>query len=167
MVDIILSLIFLYLIIIGIYKGFVDLFFKFLGIGIGFFLAIIWHREISDFLSKYFSGSELLIDFLSFVFIFLFVFSFFMVLNTVLSNYVYKVKLVFFADRLLGVFLGIVVFFLILYSLYILSISNEAVNEILQESKIFKMFEEFVRKHQLASVYIFAQNSRSEQSLSA
>jgi len=167
MVDIILALIFLYLIIIGLYKGFVDLFFKFLGIGFGFFIAIIWHKELSKYLSKYFAGNELLIDFLSFIFIFLFIFSFFMVLNAILSNYIYKIRFVFIIDRFLGLILGVAVYFLILYSLYVLAISNEAVNEILQDSKVFKIFEDFIRKYQLASVYILAQNSRSEHSFSA
>jgi len=90
-----------------------------------------------------------------------------MVLNAILSNYIYKIRFVFIIDRFLGLILGVAVYFLILYSLYVLAISNEAVNEILQDSKVFKIFEDFIRKYQLASVYILAQNSRSEHSFSA
>ncbi|NPA52620.1 MAG: CvpA family protein [Aquificae bacterium] len=167
MLDIIFALIFLYLIIIGLYKGFVDLFFKFLGIGLGFFIAILWHKELSNYLSKYFKGNEVLIDFLSFAFLFLLIFSFFMVLNTVLSRYVNRITFFAFLDRILGVFLGILVFFLIMYSIYVLSLSNEAVYELMQSSKLYKHFEKFIQNYNLASVYIFAQNSKSEQSFKA
>ncbi len=167
MLDIIFSLIFLYLVIVGVYKGFVDLFFKFLGIGIGFFIAILWHKELSTYLSRYFQGNEVFIDFLAFIFLFLLIFSFFMVLNSILSRYVYRLAFFAFVDKILGLILGLIVFFLIMYSMYVLSISNDAVYELMQNSRIYKHFERIIQEYQLASVYIFAQNSRSEQSFSA
>ncbi len=167
MIDILLALIFLYLVIVGLYKGFVDLFFKFLGIGLGFFIAIVWHKELSVYLQKYFNGNTLIIDFLSFVFLFLLIFSFFMILNAILSRYITQITFFAFLDKILGLLLGILVFFLIMYSLYVLSISNDAIYEIMQNSKIYKEFEKFIHENHLASMYIFAQNSKSEHSFNA
>ncbi len=167
MLDILFSLIFLYLVIVGLYKGFVDLFFKFLGIGVGFFIAILWHKELSSYLSKYFNGNQVLIDFLAFIFLFLLIFSFFMILNSILSRYVHQITFFSFLDKILGLFLGIIVFFIIMYSIYVLSITNDAVYEMMQGSKIYKYFEKYIQEYHLVSVYTFAQNSKSEHSFSA
>jgi len=58
MIDIVLVAILLYLVIVSVYKGFLDIFFKFTGIGLGIFLAILYYKKLGEFLLKYFKFSH-------------------------------------------------------------------------------------------------------------
>ncbi|MBX0310265.1 MAG: CvpA family protein, partial [Sulfurihydrogenibium sp.] len=69
MVDLILLLIFIYLIFNGLYRGFFNIFLKILGFGLGVFLGYLFYKPFSIFFSKVFSGNILIIDFMAFSFI--------------------------------------------------------------------------------------------------
>ncbi len=146
MIDLALVIILIYLMILGLYKGFIDIIFKFIGLGAGLTLAILYYKQFGDFLLKYFKTEQFIIYFFSFLFLlFLGLFTF-VILNAFLSAFLYRIKILKITDKILGMISGVGLFFVILYLLTYLYYQSDIMHDILASSKILKEFDKFLQK---------------------
>lgn len=134
--DIVLLLLLLYLVFNGIYKGFSGFLLKILGLVIGLYISLPVYKFVSGYLSKIFSGTFFLLDFLSFFIIILFVLSTFLLMEHILKKRLYRKKVFAITDRVLGGFLGFAVFLFLLIFLIKLESQNVIVEKLLSDSKI-------------------------------
>ncbi|PMP61885.1 MAG: hypothetical protein C0198_04400 [Sulfurihydrogenibium sp.] len=139
MIDLILILAFLYFFLLGIYRGFINLFFKFLGFLGGVFLGSLFYKPFSSVLSNFFNGNPVIVNFLSFVVIVLLVIGFFIIMEKFLKMFVYKHRTVKIGDRVLGGFLGIMVFVATLLLLQNLKEKNSIANSLISKSQIISL----------------------------
>jgi len=140
MIDIAFLSLFLYLTIGGIYKGFTNIFFKYIGLIAGILIAIPFHKSLSVFMSHFFGGNIMIIDLLSFIFIVILSLSVSQFLYITLRQYIHKKKYIKITDRIAGFILGIAIFFSILYLLNDLSKNNQIINLLVSKSKIIEIF---------------------------
>ena len=136
MLDFILVLAFLYFLLLGIYRGFLNLVFKFLGFFSGIFVGITFYKPFSSILSNIFSASPSVINFLSFLLIILAVMGFSLIVEKVLKRFIYSKKYIKLGDRILGGVLGIFVFVACVLFLVNLKEKNEIANTLLSKSQI-------------------------------
>ncbi len=144
MIDIVLVAILLYLVIVSVYKGFLDIFFKFTGIGLGIFLAILYYKKLGEFLLNYFNGDKVIIDLFAFLIIFIFVFTLFFLINALIYKFIHRIHILKIIDKILGFFAGLVLYTIILYALTYFSEKNEFIHEISSDSKIIQKFKQEV-----------------------
>ena len=137
--DLILSVLLLYLLLLGTYRGFIELFIKSIGIGAGFFVALYYEKPFANFLSNYFKTSQLILSLFSFFLILVTFFglSFFVYRN--LKRYIYEKKKFSIADRTLGAAGGFLVFLIILSTIYYFSINNNFIGQLTADSKILEL----------------------------
>ncbi|MFN3786907.1 CvpA family protein [Sulfurihydrogenibium azorense] len=136
MLDFILVLAFLYFLLLGIYRGFLNLVFKFVGFFSGIFIGIAFYKPFSSILSSIFSASSSVVNFLSFLLIILAVVGFSLIIEKMLKRFIYKKKYVKLGDRVLGGVLGIFVFITCILFLANLKEKNEIANTLLSKSQI-------------------------------
>ena len=142
MIDLVLVIILIYLMILGLYKGFIDIIFKFIGLAVGLFIAVVYFKPLSNFLSKYFHADEFILDFFAFLFLlFLGLFTF-VILNILLSTFLYQIKILKITDKIFGLISGIALYIVILYLLTFLYHKNDIMHDILSSSKIIKWFDQ-------------------------
>ncbi|MEZ0323341.1 MAG: CvpA family protein [Hydrogenothermaceae bacterium] len=144
MVDLILTILFVYLLLQGLYRGFLGIFLKVGGLLLGLYISIPVYKTFSNFLSRFFSGSFFLLDFLAFFIIFLFVLSSFILIEKLIKSRIYKKRKIFILDKFIGVSLGIVSFVLIIIFLTKLESSSLLAQKLLSESKIISIFKNII-----------------------
>lgn len=142
--DLVLFFIFIYLLLNGLYRGFLGFIAKLLGFVVGLYLSIPFYKTLSGYLSKIFSGSFFFLDFLSFFLIFLFIVSTFTIFERVLKGKLYKRKMVVLTDRLLGAFVGVLSFLLIVFLLIKMQESNPLAKKLISQSKIVSMIKKSI-----------------------
>lgn len=139
--DTVLLLLFIYLVFNGVYKGFSGFILKSLGFVLGLYISLPAYKFLSVYLSRIFSGTFFLVDFLSFFAIFIFILSTFLLFEHILKKRLYRKKMIMFTDRVLGGFLGFTVFLLLLIFLVRLESQNIIVEKMLSDSKIVNIFK--------------------------
>jgi len=141
MVDLILLLIFIYLIFNGLYRGFFNIFLKILGFGLGVFLGYLFYKPLSIFFSKVFLGNILIIDFMAFSFIVLLTLGLSIIVDSLLKKRLYTIKYVKLTDRILGGLLAIGIFSFSLFIISEVKNKNKVLNTLLSSSKLVSTFE--------------------------
>lgn len=136
MLDLILMLVFLYFFILGVYRGFINLVFKFAGFVSGLFVGSLLYKPFSFFLSKIFSANISVVNFLSFFLIILIVIGFFLIFEKFTKRYIYKKRYVKIGDRVLGGVLGVLIFVFTLFLLQEVKDKNPIANSLISKSQI-------------------------------
>ncbi|MBK3333217.1 CvpA family protein [Persephonella atlantica] len=136
MIDVIFGVLFLYLVLVGAYRGFVELFVKSAGIGIGIFLSFKYTDIFSDFLSHYFKGSPFVIQFFSFSLILITAFSVSFVVYHFLRKIFLKKKRFSFWDKILGASGGVMIFLIIVSIIAHYSEKNRLLYDLTSSSKL-------------------------------
>jgi len=140
MVDIILGILLFYFVLIGAYRGFIELFLKLIGIGIGVFAAFKYTPAVSSFLSGYFKASPFIMDFFSFSLILIFVLSLsYLVHRVVKKNFLRKKKFSFW-DKVVGAVGGVLIFIVVVAIIVHLSGHNKLIYDLTSSSKIISFF---------------------------
>lgn len=134
-------LLLLYLVFNGIYRGFSGFILKSFGLLLGLYLSLPVYKFFSAYLSRIFSGSSFLLDFLSFLAIFLFIISTFLVMEGIIKKRLYRKKVLALTDRILGGVLGFSVFILLIIVLVRLESQNIIVSKLVADSKIVELFK--------------------------
>ncbi len=136
MVDTIFGILFLYLVLVGAYRGFVELFIKSVGIIAGIFLSFKYAQPFSTFLSKYFNGSPQVIKLFAFFFILLVVFSLSFLLYRFVKSIFLKKKKFSLWDKILGASGGVLIFLIIVVFVSYYSERNSLLHNLTSSSKI-------------------------------
>ena len=139
--DLILSVLLLYLLLLGAYRGFTELFIKSIGIGAGFFVALYYEKPFASFLSNYFKTSQLILSFFSFFLILITFFSLSFFIYRHIKSHIYKKKKFSIVDRTLGAIGGFLVFLIILSTVYYFSITNNFIGQLTADSKILELMK--------------------------
>ncbi|MCX7761018.1 MAG: CvpA family protein [Hydrogenothermaceae bacterium] len=142
--DLILTVLFVYLLLQGVYRGFLGLFLNVAGFLLGLYISIPIYKTFSNFLSKFFSGSFFFLDFLAFFLIFVFVISTFIIVEKLLKLKIYKKRKIVITDKFMGASLGIVSFLLILFFLIKIESSSPLAEKLISQSKIISIFKNFI-----------------------
>ncbi|NPA58260.1 MAG: CvpA family protein [Aquificae bacterium] len=141
MADLILGVLFLYLVLVGAYRGFVELFLKSAGIGIGVFLAFKYTPSLSAFLSFYFNTAPPILNFLAFSLIIISVLAVSHLVYVFLKKTLSKKKRFSLWDRLIGASGGILIFLILVALISHYSAQNRLVYELTASSKIISFFK--------------------------
>ncbi|WP_457625404.1 CvpA family protein [Persephonella sp.] len=141
MVDFILLILLLYLILVGAYRGFVELFIKSVGALTGIFLGLKFSKDLSAFFSPYFKASPLILDFLSFSLVVVTFFSLSFIVYFAVKSFLYRKKRFSLWDRLAGAFGGVAIFLVVVLSLSYFSQKNKLVYDLTNSSKIISFFQ--------------------------
>ncbi len=136
MIDVIFGILFLYLVLVGAYRGFVELFVKSAGIVAGFFLSFKFVQPFSKFLSQYFNGSPQIIQLFAFFIILITVFGISFFLYSFLKSTFLKKKKFSFWDKVLGASGGALIFLVIISSISYYSEKNSLLHDLTSSSKI-------------------------------
>ena len=141
MIDTILGILFLYLVLVGAYRGFVELFFKSLTVITGIFLSFKYTQPLSQFLSNYFNGSPQIIKIFAFFIILATVFSLsFFIYRFLKSAFLEKKKFSFW-DKILGASGGAILFLIIITFLSYYSEKNSLLHDLTTSSKILDILK--------------------------
>lgn len=141
LLDFILGILFLYLLLVGAYRGFIELFIKSVGFGIGLFIAYFYTGFFSKFLSNYFHTSQFVLNLFSFSLILIFFsgVSFFIYRN--IKKIIHSKKKLGMMDRLLGATGGALIFVIIAFMIAYHSNSNKLAYELTVGSKIINFMK--------------------------
>ncbi len=143
MVDIFFGVLFLYLIFVGIYRGFIEIFLKVIGFGAGIWISFRYFPYLSSFLDDYFHTEKIILDLLSFLIIFFPFLGLTIWLNVYIHKHVKrKKKLSIFNKILGGIFLTALFFSFIVFLNYI-ALNNRTLKDILNHSKIAQILNFF------------------------
>ncbi|WP_456392287.1 CvpA family protein [Persephonella sp.] len=140
MVDIILGILFLYLVLVGAYRGFIELFLKSAGIGLGVFAAFKFTPDVSKFLSHYFNGAPFIMDFFSFSLILVAALGISYLIYRLIKNSLLKKKKFSFWDKVVGASGGVLIFVIIVTLIAHYSIHNRLIYDLTASSKIVSFF---------------------------
>ncbi|WP_457640064.1 CvpA family protein [Persephonella sp.] len=141
MVDIILGVLLLYLILIGAYRGFIELFLKSAGIASGVWLAFHFTPDLSKYLSGYFRATDFVLKFFSFSLIITAVFGLFFVFYRYIKKSLLKKKKLSFWDKVAGASGGLVVFIIMVSLLAYYSVENKTLGELTASSRIISLIK--------------------------
>jgi len=141
MVDIILGILFLYLVLVGAYRGFVELFLKSIGIGLGVFTAFRFTPDVSNFLSSYFNGESFIINFFSFSLILISALGVSYLIYKYIKKKILKKKSFSFWDKVIGASGGVLIFFILIMILAYYSNYSELVYKLTESSKLVSLFK--------------------------
>ncbi|SNZ06249.1 Colicin V production protein [Persephonella hydrogeniphila] len=141
MIDFILLILLLYLILVGAYRGFVELFIKSVGAFAGIFLGLRFSKDLSTFLSPYFKTSPIILDFLSFSLVVITFFSLSFILYFFVKSFLYRKKKFSLWDRLIGAFGGVAIFFVVVLLVSYYSGKNKLIYDLTNNSKIISFFQ--------------------------
>lgn len=139
--DLVLSLVFFYLVFNGFYKGFTGFVLKTIGFIVGVYISLPVYKLISPYFSKIFSGSFFLLDFFSFFLVFLVVLSTFVVVERLIKGKLYKRKRLALTDRVLGGMFGFFVFVFLVFFLMKFEKESPLAEKLLSKSKIVEIFK--------------------------
>ncbi|MDQ7055502.1 MAG: CvpA family protein [Persephonella sp.] len=139
MIDVIFGVLLLYLVLVGAYRGFIELFVKSSGIGIGIFLSLKFSQPFSHFLSHYFKGSPMVIQFFSFSLILVTALSVSFVVYHFLRKIFLKRKRFSFWDKVLGASGGFLVFLIIISVIAHYSEKNRLLYDLTSSSKFVNL----------------------------
>jgi membrane protein required for colicin V production len=139
MLDLILVLAFLYFLLLGVYRGFINLIFKFLGFAGGVFVGSLFYKSFSSLLSKIFNSNPYIVNFLSFLIILMIITGFFILFEKFIKRFMYKKRYIKLGDRVLGGFLGLLIFFGTLFLLKELKEKNQIANSLISKSQIISL----------------------------
>lgn len=140
MLDIILLLFFIYLIVAGLFNGFTQIFIKGLGIITAGYVGFYFTGDISTYLSRYFNGEKIILDFVAFTVVFISIFSIFLLINSIVKKELKSRKKLSIADKLTGAVAGIIIFVISIYMIKEFSKKNETLRELSSKSRIVKLF---------------------------
>ncbi|WP_457621796.1 CvpA family protein [Persephonella sp.] len=140
MLDIILLLFFIYLFFAGLFNGFTQIFIKGFGFITAGYVGFSLNKTLSEYLSRYFHGEKIILDFVSFVIIFVSIFSVFLLINSIVKKELKSRKKLSIIDKLTGALAGIIIFVICIYMIKEFSKKNETLRELSSKSRIVKLF---------------------------
>ncbi len=141
MIDLIFFVLFLYLVLVGAYRGFIELFIKSTGVAVGIAAGIRFSDSFSSFLSSYFHSPPVVLNFLSFSLIAVFIFSLSFVVYHFAKRFFIKKKKFGFWDRIIGAVGGALIFLMIVVVLSYYSDKNELIHDLTSSSKIISFLK--------------------------
>ena len=141
MIDLIFFVLFLYLVLVGAYRGFTELFIKSTGVAVGIAAGIKFSDSLASFLSSYFNSPPMVLNFLSFSLIAVFIFSLSSFVYYFVKRFFLKKKKFSFWDRIIGAIGGVLIFFVIVAFLSYYSDKNKLIRDLTGSSKIISFLK--------------------------
>ncbi|HHG75635.1 MAG TPA: CvpA family protein [Persephonella sp.] len=141
MIDLIFFVLFLYLVLVGAYRGFIELFIKAIGFAVGVAAGIKYSEKFASFLSSYFHSSPAVLNFFSFSLIAVFIFSLSFLVYFFVKRIFIKKKRFGLWDRIVGASGGALIFLIIVAGLSYYSEKNRLVNDLTKSSKIISILK--------------------------
>ncbi len=141
MIDLIFSVLFLYLVLVGAYRGFTELFIKSTGVAVGIAAGIKFSDSLTSFLSSYFHSPLEILNFLSFSLIAVFIFSLSFFVYFFVKRFFIKKKRFSFWDRIIGAIGGALIFLMLVVVLSYYSDKNELIHDLTSSSKIISFLK--------------------------
>ena len=142
MLDFILILTFLYFLIAGFYYGFVAGTIRFIGVVLGFYLSLVFFKPVANILSKVLYINETVAEFTAIFSIFTAIFIITLVFKFIVKDKVdenAKLKVI---DRLVGGFVGLVLYVFLIFALVKYSQEYTILDNITSQSKIISFLRE-------------------------
>ncbi|WP_456465804.1 CvpA family protein [Persephonella sp.] len=141
MIDLIFFVLFLYLVLVGAYRGFIELFIKSAGAVIGITAGIKFSERFASFLSSYFHSSPAFLNFLAFSLIAVFIFSLSFFIYYLIKRFSLKKRKFGFWDRVIGAFGGAVIFLIIVMFVSYYSDKNRIIHDLTNSSRIISILK--------------------------
>ncbi len=140
MVDIFLGSLLLYLLVLGVHRGFFEILIKVLVLGGGIWISFRYFSAVSSFLTNYFDTKKLILDFLAFSLLFLPFLGFSIWLNSFIHKNIKRKKALSILNKFLGGVTSIFAFTVFLFFLVDFSYKYPTLHKILKHSKIVELF---------------------------
>ncbi|RUM61578.1 MAG: hypothetical protein DSY66_01660 [Persephonella sp.] len=145
MLDFILILLFVYLLIFGFYYGLFANIVRFIGIILGIYMSMLFFKPIAHFINGYLKLNTTIVEILTAFVIFLIFFFISLTVKILVKDKVEENPKFRFIDRIIGGFLGIVIYIFILFALVKYSSEYEILNELTSQSDIITLLRDLVK----------------------